>query len=90
MHLGKPVRTFEADKHSEVDRQKGYYSGTHTANVIYKDSQGLARAHSIAPGDTAAICLSFVSSYKTQSALHVICQRAVHSDRYRVQEDLRY
>lgn len=41
-----------------------------------------AIAHSGAPGDTAAICLSFVSSYKTQSALHVICQRATHSDRY--------
>lgn len=65
-----------------VDRQVG--------NVIYKDSQGLATAHSGAPGDTAAICLSFVSSYKTQSALHVICQRAAHSDRYRVQEDPRH
>lgn len=32
VHLGKPVRTFEADKHSEVDRQKGYYSGTHTGS----------------------------------------------------------
>lgn len=52
------------------------------ANVIYKKSQGLATAHGGSPGDTAAICLSFVSSYKTQSALHVICQRAALSDRY--------
>lgn len=72
------------------DRKGTILVDIQVANVIYKDSQGLARAHSIAPGDTAAICLSFVSSYKTQSALHVICQRAVHSDRYRVQEDLRY
>lgn len=47
-------------------------------------------AHGGAPGDTVAICLSFVSSYKTQSALHVICQRPARGDRYRVQEDLRY
>lgn len=70
----------EADT-QKVDRQ--------VANVIYKDSQGLCTAYSRAPGDTAAICLSFVSSYKTQSALHMICQRATHSDRYRVQEDPR-
>lgn len=55
-------------------------------NVICTDSQ----ESDTAPGETAAICLSFVLSYKTQSALHVICQRAAHGDRYRVQEDPRY
>lgn len=84
------VRNMWTDKHTETDRKAANLVDRQVANVIYKDSQGLATAHSRAPGDTAAICLSFVSSYKTQSALHVICQRAAHSDRYRVQEDPRY
>lgn len=85
------VRNIWTNKHTETDGQKGSQpTDRQVANVIYQDSQGLAIAYSRAPGDTAAICLSFVSSYKTQSALHVICQRAAHSDRYRVQEDPRY
>lgn len=60
-----------------MDRQR--------VNVIYTDSQ----ESDAAPGETAAICLSFVLSYKTQSALHVICQRAAHGDRYREHEDPR-
>lgn len=79
------------DRQTHRHRQKGSQPvDRQVVNVIYKDSQGLATAYSRAPGDTAAICLSFVSSYKTQSALHVICQRAAHSDRYRVREDPRY
>lgn len=61
----------------QTDRQP---SDRRQVNVIYTDSQEADTA----PGETAAICLSFVLSYKTQSALHVICQRAVHGDRYRV------
>lgn len=78
------------DRQKETDRKAASLADRQVANVIYKDSKGLAKAHGGAPGDMAAICLSFVSSYKTQSALHVICQRAAHSDRYRVQEDPRY
>lgn len=78
------------DAQRQRDRKAASLVDRQVANVIYKDSQGRATAHCRAPGDTAAICLSFVSSYKTQSALHVICQRAAHSDRYRVQEDPRY
>lgn len=66
----------------QTDRQP---SDRRRVNVIYTDSQEADTA----PGETAAICLSFVLSYKTQSALHVICQRAVRGDRYRVQEDPR-
>lgn len=85
------VKNIWTDQHADTDRQKGSQPvDRQVVNVIYKDSQGLATAYSRAPGDTAAICLSFVSSYKTHSALHVICQRAAHSDRYRVREDLRH